>query len=134
MSTPDPARQDSDVVEIRTPADGAFVSTLRLAAASLAARCELTIDDIEDLRLAVDEACALLLPHAVPDSVLDARFVLSRGKLEVDTAVATLDDATPDRDGFAWTVLGALATSVDVSKDGGRLVISVVKSREAAAR
>lgn len=134
MSTPDPARQDSDVVEIRTPADGAFVSTLRLAAASLAARCELTIDDIEDLRLAVDEACALLLPHATPDSPLDARFVLSRGKLEVDTAVTTSDDATPDRDGFAWTVLGALASSVDVSKDGSRLVISVVKTREAAAR
>ena len=52
------------------PADGAYVSTLRLTAASLAARCDLTIDDIEDLRLAVDEACALLLPHAAPDSTL----------------------------------------------------------------
>ena len=50
------------------PADVAYVATLRLTAASLAARCDLTIDDIEDLRLAVDEACALLLPHAGPDS------------------------------------------------------------------
>ena len=50
------------------PADVAYVSTLRLTAASLAARCDLTIDDIEDLRLAVDEACALLLPHAAADS------------------------------------------------------------------
>jgi serine/threonine-protein kinase RsbW len=133
MSTPD-AGPDGDVVDVRVPANGAYVATLRLTAASLGARCDLTIDDIEDLRLAVDEACALLLPHAVPDSALDARFVLSRGKLEVDAAVTTLDDATPDRDGFAWTVLGALATSVDVSKDGSRLVISVVKTREAAAR
>ena len=64
MSAPEPTRVDGDIVEVAAPADVAYVSTLRLTAASLAARCELTIDDIEDLRLAVDEACALLLSHA----------------------------------------------------------------------
>ena len=134
MTTPDPSRPDGDAVEVRIPADVVYVSTLRLTAASLAARCDLTIDDIEDLRLAVDEACALLLPHAAADSTLDARFELNEGRLAVDTSVVTSDTAEPDRDGFAWTVLGALASTVDVHRDGERLIISVTKSREAAPR
>jgi serine/threonine-protein kinase RsbW len=134
MTTSENESPDGDTVEVRTPADVVYVSTLRLTAASLAARCDLTIDDIEDLRLAVDEACALLLPHAAPDSPLDARFTLRQGRLEVETSVQTGESAEPDRSGFAWTVLGALASTVDVRKQDGRLVIAVTKQREAAAR
>ena len=132
MSAADPTRVDGDIVEVTAPADVAYVSTLRLTAASLAARCELTIDDIEDLRLAVDEACALLLPHASQDSRLTARFALATGRLQVAASVSTLDASEPDREGFGWTVLGALATSVDVVKEEAQLTISVVKAREAA--
>jgi serine/threonine-protein kinase RsbW len=125
---------NGDAVEVRIPADVAYVSTLRLTAASLAARCDLTIDDIEDLRLAVDEACALLLPLASDGSTLDARFALESGRLSVETSVATDGAAEPDRSGFAWTVLGALANSVDVRNEDGRLAIVVTKGREAASK
>jgi serine/threonine-protein kinase RsbW len=134
MTSSDSHRPDGDAVEVRIPADVVYVSTLRLTAASLAARCDLTIDDIEDLRLAVDEACALLLPHAAAESTLDARFELAQGRLSVDTSVATEDSAEPDRSGFAWTVLGALASTVDVRNKDGRLSIVVTKAREAASK
>jgi serine/threonine-protein kinase RsbW len=123
-------RPNGAVVEMRVPADGAFVAPLRLTAASLAARCDLTVDDIEDLRLAVDEACALLLPHAQSGGVLDASFVLAPGTLAVTAAVPSSDDADPERSGFAWTVLSALA-EVDVTSQEGRLAITVTKRREA---
>jgi serine/threonine-protein kinase RsbW len=132
MTSTENSRPDGDVVEVQIPADVVYVSTLRLTAASLAARCDLTIDDIEDLRLAVDEACALLLPHAESERPLEARFVLATGRLEVETRVTTSGDGDLDRNGFAWTVLGALASSVDVHKEPGRLAIVVTKSREAA--
>lgn len=124
---------DGDRVEIRVPAEAAYVATLRLTAASLAARCDLTIDDIEDLRLAVDEACALLLPHARAGTTLDAVFVLERGHLAVTAGVAargSADGDTIDRSGFAWTVLGALASSVDIDTRDSRLAITVTKRRE----
>ena len=124
----------ADVVEMRVPADGAYIATLRLTAASLAARCDLTIDDIEDLRLAVDEACALLLPHASSGSVMDASFRLTPGDLTVRTSVDSRDTATPDRSGFAWSVLSALASDVEVEDSGGRLAITVIKRRETAAQ
>jgi serine/threonine-protein kinase RsbW len=135
-STDDAAALDGDSVEVRVPADVAYVATLRLMAASLAARCDLTIDDIEDLRLAVDEACALLLPHAAPAARLEASFVLRPGALSVTARVASADGGqpTPDRGGFAWSVLSALASEVDVAATDGQLAITVIKRRETASR
>jgi serine/threonine-protein kinase RsbW len=124
----------ADVVSMTIPADVAYVSTLRLTAASLAARCDLTVDDIEDLRLAVDEACALLLPHASAGAVISAHFELTTGQLRVETSVATEDVAEPDKEGFAWTVLGALTTDLDVRRRDGMLTIALTKIREAAQR
>ena len=122
-------------VEVRVPAEMVFVATLRLVAASLAARCELTVDDIEDLRLAVDEACALLMPLTTPDTTIDARFVLSPGCLAVTASVSTrTSDPTVDKGGFAWTVLTALASEVETETRGQRASITVTKRREAATR
>jgi len=122
-------------VEVRVPTDVAFLATLRLVAASLGARCELTVDDIEDLRLAVDEACSLLLPLAVADSVIEASFELAPGSLVVTAAITTgTPAATFDRGGFAWTVLTALASEVDVTSGERRVAITVTKRREGAAR
>jgi serine/threonine-protein kinase RsbW len=130
MSTAD--EQLADTIELRVPADGAYVSLVRTVTAALAARCELTLDDMEDLRIAVDEACSLLLPHAAGTSSLHARYSLKPGCLEITAQVHTAGPTEIDRKGFAWTLLQALATSVTVSNDG-RLAIELVKQREAHA-
>ncbi len=64
----------TDTVELTVPADPAYLSVLRTVIASLAARRDFTLDEIDDLRIAVDEAGALLLPHASPGSQLSAVF------------------------------------------------------------
>ena len=74
-------------VELRLPADGAFVSVLRTTTAGLAARLDFTIDDIEDLRIAVSEASAMVLPAAAPDSDLTCRFFMRPGALTVSMTV-----------------------------------------------
>jgi serine/threonine-protein kinase RsbW len=121
------------MVTMQVPAQREFVSTLRLTAASLAAQCELTIDDIEDLRLAVDEACSLLLPLAVPESTLRASFELLPNCLVVATSVSSTAGMTPDRDGLAWAVLSALASNVEVSSSDGTVTMVVSKRRGTAA-
>lgn len=132
--TSDSALPDGDRIDIRIPADGVYVATLRMCAASLAARCDLTVDDIEDLRLAVDEACSLLLPHAGDNTAngnLDAVFTLHPGELRVQTHVHAADGAAIDQSGFAWTVLGALASDVHIESEADRLGITLTKRREA---
>jgi serine/threonine-protein kinase RsbW len=120
-------------VGLQVPAVDVYVSTLRLIAASVATRSELTVDDVEDLRLAVDEACSLLLPHALPGTTLNAEFALSPGFLGVDVSVGAADGAEPDRTGYAWTVLSALAGPVTTRFGDGRLIIALAKRRAPAA-
>lgn len=76
MSQIDGETDVKDFVEVRLPAAGAYLSVLRTATAGLAARLDFTLDEIEDLRIAVDEACAILLQQAVAGSVLSCEFRL----------------------------------------------------------
>ena len=70
-------------VELRVPADTAYVAVLRTTTAGLAARLDFTLDDIEDLRIAVGEACAMVLEQARADGDLHATFDLGSGELSV---------------------------------------------------
>jgi serine/threonine-protein kinase RsbW len=113
---PQPVATDSDVVLLTVPADGAYLGVLRTAAAGLAARLHFTLDEIEDLRIAVDEACAMLIRLATPAAALRCRFALTDDELGVEVAVPTTPDATlPAPSSFAWKVLTALAGSPSAS-------------------
>ncbi|MBI4939942.1 MAG: ATP-binding protein [Actinobacteria bacterium] len=102
----------TDVVELRVPADPAYLTVIRTASAGLAARLDLTLDEIEDLRIAVDEACALLLGHTThPDAHLFTEFTIRPGALDVH--VRGPARTLPDRSSFAWSVLEALVGRVE---------------------
>jgi serine/threonine-protein kinase RsbW len=106
------SRAVSDTVDLRVPADPAYLAVIRTATAGLAARLDLTLDEIEDLRIAVDEACALLLGHQPhPGEELHATFAIHPNTLEVIVSGPTR--ALPDRSSFAWSVLEALVGEVE---------------------
>lgn len=93
-------------------------------------RLDFTLDEIEDLRIAVDEACAILLQQAVPGSVLSCEFRLVGDALRVTVSAPTTDGRAPERDTFAWTVLSALAGEVESTVAEDRTVsISLHKKR-----
>ena len=105
---------------------------LRTATAGLAARLDFTLDEIEDLRIAVDEACAMLLPQAVQLANLVCRFVLTPGTLDITVTMPTTRGQLPQRDTFAWTVLSALAGEVDAGVDEQRQVWIRLRKRRTA--
>lgn len=111
LSTPGDAGPE---ITISTPASSAYLSVLRTAAAALAAGLDFTIDEIEDLRIVVDEGCTILLDHALPDAVLAGRFDPDAGRVVV--SLSTTSDTPPPREpkGFSWTVLSGLAEDVQL--------------------
>jgi serine/threonine-protein kinase RsbW len=122
-----------DEVTVRLPADGAYLSVLRTATAGLAARLDFTLDEIEDMRIAVDEACAMVLSQAIPGSGLECKFRLAQDSMTVSVSVRCLAPRVPAGDTFAWTVLSALAGSVDAQVGpGDRLTIMLRKSRDSS--
>jgi serine/threonine-protein kinase RsbW len=123
-----------DIVELKLPADGAYLSVLRTATAGLAARLDFTLDEIEDLRIAVDEACALLLTDAPEKGELSCIFSLSPQALSVTVTAPSQSGRPPRPNTFAWTVLTALAGEVDtVVGPDGRVSINLLKRRSGPA-
>ncbi len=115
---PDPGaaradRETRDHVQVCMPAEGAYLSVLRTATAGLAARLDFTLDEIEDLRIAVDEACAMLLAQAIPGTNLECAFDLGAEEMTITVSVVAAQPRMPAKDTFSWTVLSALAGSVE---------------------
>jgi serine/threonine-protein kinase RsbW len=124
-----------DVVAITLPASSAYLTVLRTATAGLAARLDFTIDEIEDLRIAVDEACAMLLVQALPGADITCEFQLEGEVMTVTVSVLTIDGEEPSRDTFAWTVLTALAGDVTSGSDADkRVTITLCKHRSGSER
>jgi len=120
-------------IEMEVPAAGEYLSVLRTAAAGLAARMNFTLDDIEDLRIAVDEASSMLLAQANPGSRLQCRFVLGEDAVTFCASVRSRQPHLPSKEGFAWTVLTALASSVDVRlSEPDLLTIELTRQRPGA--
>jgi serine/threonine-protein kinase RsbW len=102
----------------------------RTTTAGLGARLDFPIDDIEDLRIAVGEASAMVLPEADDDSDLVCAFFMTPGSLTVRVEVTSSAPASPDYDSFAWQVLSTLATSAGAEVGDGRFAVSVTMQPE----
>src|ERR1700746_552612 len=125
-TAPPGGRETADYVQVKMPAESAYLSVLRTAAAGLAARLDFTLDEIEDLRIAIDEACAMLLAQAIPGTDLECVFELGIDQVTITVSVVAAHPEEPARDTFAWTVLSALAGSVDSRLDtAGRAFLAL---------
>lgn len=120
-------------VELRLPADSAYVLVLRTAAAGLAARLDFPLDDIEDIRTAVDEATSMLLTQATPGSHLECGFALRADTMVVTLSADCASPHEPDRDSFSWQVLAALTSSVHAEAGTDRLTLELTAASTSSA-
>lgn len=105
------------------PADPSYVSLVRTATAAICARADFTIDTLDDLRLAVDEACALVMADASSDLRITWRTTGCCVSIEVRAASASGRPVA--RDTFSWTVLSALVDEVDAGVEDGDVRIEL---------
>ena len=73
-------------VEIRIPSDADYVRIVRLALAGVGARLKFSYDDIEDLKLAVAEACNNAILHGGDAGGVVVRCEQVAGYLEISVA------------------------------------------------
>lgn len=119
-----------DIVILSVPATPTYLGVLRTATAGLAARLQMTLDEIEDLRIAVDEACAILLPLTATGAEVTCRFGVTPQALRIDVSIpAGADTVLPGNQSFSWQVLTALAGKVGAEIADGHATISLTKRR-----
>lgn len=125
------------VVEIHIPADPEYVPLLRAACGHLAPRLGCTLAEIADLRLAVDEACGLLLRNCITLSreagrdCLAATFVVDEHALRVTVGMHADAFAMPHDDEFGWTILTALVDGFTWRVEGATVQVEILKMHAA---
>jgi serine/threonine-protein kinase RsbW len=107
------AARRAERLELRVPTSPTQLPAVRAMTGDLAMRMDFDLDAVEDLRLAVDEACATLAAVALGDSPLTVVFEASRDALRIDAWVPTTAGTDVERDGFGWAVLHTLVDSVE---------------------
>lgn len=125
------------VVSAVVPATPEFVQVLRNVAAGVAARLDMAIDQIEEVRLAVTEAASLLLDEADATSL---RLTIRRDPDNLDVRLSS--DGNPkdwpsDRafTSWPWMVVKGLSDDVRLDRDGdGSPAVVFLKRSERVAR
>ena len=81
------AELEPDTVELRVPAASNQLRMCRLVATGAASSAGLDVDGLEDVRIAVDELCSVLIEMAGGPSSIRLRLRGSLGIVEVDGAL-----------------------------------------------
>lgn len=82
--------RDASTVELELPGRPEFLLVARLATSGVALRAGLNVDDIEDLKVAVAEACTNVINHAFEDRTppesrrIQLRMTTKKGEITVE--------------------------------------------------
>jgi len=117
-------------VEFRIPPDPAYVRIARLAAGDMGGRVGFSIDELDDVRLAVDEMCAVLIGTGA--SVIEVRMQARERTLIVE---GRAPDARTEMvaSELSEMLLGALVDSCEFTVRGREACVEMQKlAREIA--
>jgi len=108
-------------VTLSFEADTRNVALARTVAATMAARADLPLDQLEDVRLAVDEAVSQAILAAPRGGVIDLEFLETPAGLDITVRAPSSTLDPPPTDTFSWMVLSALVDRVSAVVEDGQL-------------
>jgi len=121
-------------VRLTVPAAPEYLRLVRLTAAGLASRLGFTFDEVEDLRIAVDELCFHLLGDVDDELTGEPRrmaLVYSAGpdSITITGRTGATGDA-PEPSDLSEQILDALVDEHEVSSIDGMITFRLKKQRE----
>ncbi len=84
MNATEPSTEHLGTVELRIPSKPEWVAVARLAVAAIANRLPFSVEEIEDLKLAIAEACTICIQHGAGIQTIDITCTASMSSLRVD--------------------------------------------------
>jgi serine/threonine-protein kinase RsbW len=120
-----------DTVKVTIPASPQFLHVIRLVAAGLASRLGFTIDDIEDLKIGVDELAAYMTGTQGRDGYLEISFGIEDDRIEI-AGMGRLAEGQRVRDElteFSRMILDTVVDSATLQQRDGAPSFVLTKSR-----
>ena len=139
----------AEEVRLLIPAAPGYLRLARLTAAAVASRMGFTFDEVEDLRIAVDEVCFLLIDdgsdglfaedgetlpregHGVVANghAIDLRFRAGPDSIAIDGSTRR-EGEVPEANDLSMQILTALVDEVSITAGDGTLAFRLVKTKE----
>ena len=122
---------DDAPVRLIIPARARYLRLARLTAAGLAGEAGFSLDDIEDLRVAVDEVCAVLVEGAPDDVQLELVYTVEADSLVVEGSCPN-PGAVPELHPVARELLAMTADDYAVYSVGDVMSFRLLKRSRVA--
>ena len=106
------------------PARPEPVRLARLVGAAVAGSVDVSLDDIEDLRIAVGEACTMLVGHATPSARVEITIEPRAEAIDFSAQLRGGLRPDPQVDDLAQLVLRSLADDVDFRLDADEAALT----------
>lgn len=119
----------NDTVTLTIPADTAHVAMARSVAASMSAHADLPIDQLEDVRLAVDEALSQVIADAPRPSRITCTYSIDDDGLAITVEGTSSSGVVPSTGTFSWIVMRALVDEVSADIVDDLLVLHLRVTR-----
>jgi anti-sigma regulatory factor (Ser/Thr protein kinase) len=137
-----PGEAGTSEISVAIARDPALVRTVRLVAAAVARRSTGDEDFVEEVRLAVGEACALLVgpgsTHNGTSGPVEVKMLLDhrlRVVVRADGSVPLEDGPSSDIDGMEpWSLLRGLISDLEIDCGDGGTALSMSWELPASAR
>lgn len=135
-----------DVIKLTVPSKGEYLSLIRLTVSSVAARMGFNIDDIDDIKVSIGEACTNIMENLNPeeDNEFKIKYIADRDKLKIKISTkgkgypkSKLEESKLEEiqdlsetldDGLGMMIIKSLMDSVKISNiDGNGTEIKMIK-------
>ncbi len=126
--------RDDGEVRLEVPAAPEFLRMARMMGAGVASRLGFTLEEVEDLRIAIDELCYSLVGRAGRPGTIRLRYVMSGDSLAVE-GIGLFDDhldEAPHLSPLSQQILGALSDECVLESGPDGPTFRMVKRRRAA--
>jgi len=121
---------NAERIELVLPADKRLVRVARLVASGVATTAGFDVEEVEDLRIAVDELCTALVEGGDGGPLL-LGFDLGDGVVSIigTTSATGVASFEPDRLALSRQILEVLVDEFDIHTDHGQISVRLLKRR-----
>ncbi len=122
-----------ETVRITIPASPAYLHVVRMVTSGLAARLKFTVDDIEDLKIAVDELSAYLMGSQGRQTSLEIRFEVHPDRIEISgrRVLSPEDTIRTDLTDLSRMILKTVVDAAALDHGDGVQTFELVKAKRA---
>jgi len=125
----------SDRITLTVPSRSEFAKTVRMTAAELASRLGMSYDEVDDVRIAAEEAFVYACDCADPSSEIVFAFTLGDGTLCIDVGPmeTCCTSAGAPAEGYAEFILRSVCDEFSIEREVGRCTLHLCRRAERRA-